>query len=397
MAVGLLVLCTISSAQAQLAWTVSLDGTNGSAPLGNLTLSGDGDTLYGTTEEGGAGAGTVFSIPVTGGTPTTLVSFNETDGAYPAAGVTLSGDGNTLYGTTGRGGANDDGTVFSVPVTGGTPTTLVTFNGTNGYGPYGSSLTLSGTTLYGTTQGDGINNVGTVFSVSVTGGTPTTLATFTTTGANPSAGLTLSGTTLYGTVPNGGSGGYGAVFSVPVTGGTPTTLAAFNGTNGNGPFSGLTLIGSTLYGTTWLGGANNDGTIFSVPVTGGTPTTLATFNGANGAEPFIAELTLSGTTLYGTTEIGGAYGDGTVFSLSLTTGTLTTLFSFDGTDGKNPFSGLTLDGNILYGTTNAGGANGDGTIFALDLQAVPEPATWVLLLMSMSGCGLLICRPRRKA
>ena len=57
---------------------------------------------------------------MTGGTPTTLLSFNGTNGEYPHGGLTLSGS--TLYGMTYHGGANDDGTIFSIPVTGGTPT-----------------------------------------------------------------------------------------------------------------------------------------------------------------------------------------------------------------------------------------------------------------------------------
>ena len=77
-----------------------------------------------------------------------------------------------------------------------------------------------------------------------------------------------------------------------MTGGTPTTLLSFNGTNGAIPYGSLTLIGSTLYGMTALGGANGDGTIFSIPVTGGTPTTLLSFNGTNGADPD-GSLTLS--------------------------------------------------------------------------------------------------------
>ena len=65
-------------------------------------------------------------------------------------------------------------------------------------------------------------------------------------------------------------------------------LASFNGSNGGYPGAGLTLIGSTLYGTTAVGGANGDGTVFSVPVSGGSPTVLASFNGSNGAVPLAA-------------------------------------------------------------------------------------------------------------
>jgi uncharacterized repeat protein (TIGR03803 family) len=53
----------------------------------------------------------------------------------------------------------------------------------------------------------------------------------------------------------GGQYGEGAIFSIPVTGGTPTTLASFNGTDGEEPDGSLTLSGSTLYGMTVVGGA----------------------------------------------------------------------------------------------------------------------------------------------
>jgi uncharacterized repeat protein (TIGR03803 family) len=165
--------------------------------------------------------------------------------------------------------------------------------------------------------------------------TLTTLLSFNyTNGATPFASLTLSGSTLYGTTDVGGAYGPGTIFSIPVTGGSPTTLLSFNGTNGEQPNSSLTLSvnGSRLYGTTVSGGAHNDGTVFSIPVTGGTPTTLLSFNGTNGENPYAA-LTLSGSTLYGTTTSGGAYGDGTIFSIPVTGGTPTTLASFNGTNG----------------------------------------------------------------
>ena len=78
-------------------------------------------------------------------------------------------------------------------------------------------------------------------------------------------------------------------------------LASFNGSNGDSPVAGLTLSGNTLYGTTEAGGAPNWGTVFSVPLSGGSPTVLATFNGYNGENPQ-AGLTLSadGSALYGT-------------------------------------------------------------------------------------------------
>ena len=225
--------------------------------------------------------------------------------------MTLSGS--TLYGMAENGGANADGTIFSVPVTGGAPTILLSFNGTNGASPEGS-LTLSGSTLYGMTQDGGAGGDGTIFSVPVTGGSPTTLLSFNgTNGANPLGSLTLGGSNLYGMTLQGGAGGDGTIFSIPVTGGSLTTLLSFNGTNGNAPEGSLTLSGSTFYGMTFGGGASGDGNVFSIPVTGGSPTNLLSFNAANGAYP-LGSLTLSGSTLYGLTEQGGVNTDGTVFS-----------------------------------------------------------------------------------
>ena len=333
-------------------------------PNGSLTLSGS--TLYGTSQYGGAnGAGTVFSLPLAGGTPNVLASFDNTNnGGYgPKCSLTLSGS--TLYGTTQDGGANGYGTVFSLPLAGGTPNVLASFDNTNNGQPTGS-LTLSGSTLYGTTQDGGANGYGTVFSLPLAGGTPNVLASFNySNGYYPNGSLTLSGSTLYGTTAYGGANGYGTVFSLPLAGGTPNVLASFNNTNNAGyyPNGSLTLSGSTLYGTTQEGGAIGDGTVFSLPLAGGTPHVLASFNNSynNGS------LTLSGSTLYGTTEFGGANGGGTVFSLPLSGGSPTVLASFN-YPNVYPTGSLTLSGSTLYGTTQDGGANADGTVFALVLN-----------------------------
>jgi uncharacterized repeat protein (TIGR03803 family) len=339
--------------------------TNGSEPAGGVILSGS--TLYGTTNGGGANnAGTVYSIPTTGGSPNTLVTFNIANGYEPYGELTLLGS--TLYGTTEYGGAgggllgNGYGIVYSVPVNGGSPTTLVTFDDANGGNP-GAGLTLSGSTFYGTTAYQNVN--GTVFSVPVTGGSPTTLVAFNgSNGSEPLSGVTLSGSTLYGTTINGGTYNHGIVYSIPVTGGNPTTLVNFNSSNGAAPVSGLLLSGSTLYGTTEIGGANNSGVVFSVPVTGGPLTILATFNKTNGANPQ-GGLVLLGDSLYGTTDTGGADNDGIIFSVPITGGSPATLYTFTGTNGAGPYSDLTLSGNTIYGTTKGDDHDNYGTVFSL--------------------------------
>jgi uncharacterized repeat protein (TIGR03803 family) len=121
-------------------------------------------------------------------------------------------------------------------------------------------------------QGGGATGLGTIFSLAATGGTPTVLYSFDGAhGAVPYDSLTLSGSTLYGPATHGGDltlnrgGGVGTIFSIPVTGGTPTVLHTFEGPDGEFPCD-LTLSGSTLFGMTAAGGAKNDGTIFALHI-----------------------------------------------------------------------------------------------------------------------------------
>jgi uncharacterized repeat protein (TIGR03803 family) len=106
----------------------------------------------------------IFSEPLSGGTPTILATLNSVTGKLPRGDLTLSADGSTLYGMTYNGGAHNDGTVFSIPLAGGTPMLLHSFGGSDGANPEGS-LSLVGSTLYGMTQNGGANGDGTVFAI----------------------------------------------------------------------------------------------------------------------------------------------------------------------------------------------------------------------------------------
>jgi uncharacterized repeat protein (TIGR03803 family) len=297
----------------------SFTGGDGGAPEDPLVLSGN--TLYGTTSAyGSLGGGTVFAINIDGTSFTNLYSFTGgSDGASPDAGLTLSG--NTLYGITFRG--SDGPTIFAINTDGTSFTTLHDFVGSTG--SQWGGLVLSGATLYGMegTGGSLPGDVaGAVFSLNTNGNDFTTLYNFTggSGGGSPYSTVTLSGSALYGTTSEDyvANGTGGTVFTMNTNGTGFTNLYTFTGgVEGSYPEAVLILSGNTLYGTTRMGGISNSGTIFSINTDGKGFTTLYTFtSGSDGSEPN-PELVLSNNTLYGTTAVDGSEGGGTVFSLTL--------------------------------------------------------------------------------
>ena len=192
-----------------------------------------------------------------------------------------------------------------------------------------------------------------------------------TNGSTPNALIIGTDGNFYGTTLNGGTNGAGTVFEFS-TNNILTTLFSFNGSNGSAPVGLVQGTDGNFYGTASQGGTNHFGTVFKL-TPGGSLTTLVSFNGTNGGNPYAAMVqdTNSGS-FYGTTLIGGTNaGNGTVFKLT-TNGTLTTLASFNSTNGANPYGKLTLTSNgNLYGTTYFGGTNNDhGTVFRINTNGV---------------------------
>lgn len=203
-------------------------------------------------------------------------------------------------------------------------------------------------------------------------------------GSYPVAGLIAdSSGNLYGTTRYGGSAGDGIVFRLSAQNGTwtETVLYSFLGGNdGISPAASLIMdAAGNLYGTTRLGGATNQGTVFELSPVGNSwqESVLYTFSGGKDGGSPQAALTLKGGTLFGTTPSGGEFSSGTVFSLGQVNGIWKehVLYSFAGgsSDGAYPYSTLIFDhaGNI-YGTTESGGPNEAGSVFELE----PSDRTW---------------------
>ncbi len=368
---------------------------DGASPLASL-VSVRGK-LYGTTLNGSSnycsqscgsnhcylGCGTVFSIDKSG-SERVVYNFKGTfnsgeDGAWPFAGLTVLGG--LLYGTTGGGGANAEGTVFSVSKS-GKETVLHSFSGgSDGEDPEATLIdvkgTLYGTTVYGGGTGCGGNGCGTVFSIT-SGGKEKVVHAFAggSDGARVYAPLTYLHGKLYGaTLQGGGTGcggdGCGAIFELSLSGKEHVIYSFGAGTNGAFP-NGLTAVGGLLYGTTEGGGTKSSGTFFSITQSGSEKLLYSFQDIPDGNGPGATLLYLKGG-FYGTTVGGGTTGDGALFEVGKT-GSESVLYSFQGGgDGADPQAAVIAVKDTLYSTTYKGGgsgcygSNGCGTVFAFTL------------------------------
>jgi uncharacterized repeat protein (TIGR03803 family) len=316
-------------------------------------------------------------------TLTVLHSFSGRYGIYPYEGVTRDAKGN-LYGTTMFGGTSGLGNVYKLK-TNGREEVLYSFKGgTDGAYPDTGLIRDSAGNLYGTTPSGGVGcpfqsptGCGTVYKVDARG-MESVLYAFTggTDGAAPDAGLIMDAQgNLYGSANNGGDlscesfvPGCGVIFKVDKNG-NETVLHSFTDSPDGANPQGRLLRDATgnLYGTTALGGASGNGTVFKLD-TNGTETVLYSFTGTggDGALPVAGLSRDTAGNLYGTTEDGGTF-YGTVFKLT-EGGEETVLHVFGaGADGAYPDARVILDaaGN-LYGTTPEGGPPNEGIVFKLD-------------------------------
>jgi uncharacterized repeat protein (TIGR03803 family) len=375
---------------------ISFNGTDGSQPVAGLAQGRDGN-LYGTTATGGAnnGYGTVFKITPKG-TLTTLYSFcaqtNCTDGGVPEGGLVLGTDGN-FYGTTASGGAYyiDGGTVFKITPS-GTMATLHSFCRTpscsDGASPYAGLVQATDGNFYGTTSRGG-GSYGTIFRIT-SAGKLTKLYSFIglSGGAYPNGLIQATDGNFYGVTYQGGVTcfvpveGCGTVFKITPSG-KLTMLHAFRGDDGALPVGAL-VQGSdgNFYGETLAGGAGKNcqgrcGTVFKITPKG-VLTTLHSFDSTDGAVPDAGLIQATDGNFYGTTSQGGdpnlctqgGGGCGTLFKIT-STGTLTTLHAFDCADSAYPEAALVqaTSGNF-YGTTY-GFTCGPGTVFRLSVRLGP--------------------------
>lgn len=179
---------------------------------------------------------------------------------------------------------------------------------------------------------------------------------------------------LYGTAAGGGT--FGQIFRM-TPGGALTTIYSFCSKTGcpdgeNPDTSPILGSDGNFYGVTLDGGnSTRSGTFYKLTPEGDL-TTLYTFcpnAGCSDGQAPRGIILASDGNFYGATEVGGKFGQGTIFSIS-PAGTFKLLHTFCSqskcADGGEPQSPPVqgIDGNF-YGTAYEGGAHGGGVIYQL--------------------------------
>jgi uncharacterized repeat protein (TIGR03803 family) len=413
-----LLLPVTAAVQGQLLTLHDFDDCSG-VNLNGVTLSRDGD-FYGTAFAGGTdffnygdglfdpygSGGTVFKLAQNG----VLIwsfPFSGTNGANPT--TLVQGSSGNFYGATYLGGTNGAGTVFQISAN-GLLTSLFSFNWTNGYEAT-SILQGKDGSLYGTTYAGGPDynylggpdsnipadeGFGTVFKIMTNGGfAPLYFFRDGNDGANPVALFQGADGYLYGSTYSGGASNAGTIFRMTTNGGLTTLFSFSGGSDGANPGNSLIRgADGSLYGVTECSGTNAGyGTVFQLQ-TNGLLATMASFDGTNGAAPTSLMQAQDGD-FYGTTQFGGTFSNqfcsgppysgsiessyGTIFRLT-TNDALTTLVSFNLTNGVSPNSLAQASDCSLYGVTQFGGTNGQYLVYP-----VPPPT------FTTGGDGTLFC------
>jgi uncharacterized repeat protein (TIGR03803 family) len=138
----------------------------------------------------------------------------------------------------------------------------------------------------------------------------------------------------------------------------------FTGASGAGSGARVTVMkNGDMYGTTDFGGAHGDGVVYKV-ASDGTESVLYSFTGGtDGSEPDGGVIVKNNGAIFGTAGSGGSGGNGVLFKIK-PDGSYHVLHDFSSTDGSFLRGNLVEDSDgSLIGTALFGGINGDGTVF----------------------------------
>lgn len=333
-------------------------------------IEGSDGNLYGIAPNGGASSqGTLFRLSLADNSLAVLANFDSSTGAKPYGKLLQASDGN-FYGEASEGGDNNLGTIYRYSPSDATLSALASFSNPVGSFPIGGLIQAADGSFYGSTTAGGQNSAGTVFKFSLSGNLISLVADMdNATGLSPRAVIQALDGNLYGTATLGGTNGAGTIFKVSLPSNTINALASFDPSVGINPYAGLMQANDgNLYGVPLAGGTGGVGTVYRASPTGSSIEVVSALQIATTGGLSRATLVqASDGFLYGTTPLGGANGEGSVFQSDPVSGALNVVVSLDAaTTGGSPYGGLLLASNgNLYGMTTTGASGSLGTLFVV--------------------------------
>jgi len=279
----------------------------------------------------------------------------------------------SIFGITSNGGINNDGAIYKYDPVTKVEAKVFDFNVSNGLEPDNSMLWSNGM-LYGGANYGGAKDLGVLFQYNYYTNTYTVLVNSDSAiGAVPGGDLIQTSSNLfYGMTSVGGTKKNGTIFCYNILKpGTDSVVFSFDTIYGYRPDGNL-IFNDTLnllYGLTDFGGLYGNGTLFSFNVKTGQYSVLINFDSANGLKPVGSYLVqASNGMIYGMTSAGGHFNDGVLFRYNPKTTQDSVVINFNDTIGKTPWCNGLIQANngLLYGMTAWGGTPGDGVLFSLD-------------------------------
>ena len=177
---------------------------------------------------------------------------------------------------------------------------------------------------------------------------------------------------LYGLTRLGGTHQMGTIFLFDPITNEHKKVGDFKGrSNGSHPYGSLVKAkNGMLYGMTNRGGAYNQGTIFEFDPKNSTLTHKIDFDGWTGSKPHNILVQASNGNLYGMAQTGGTHDQGVLFEYNIRKGQIRAVINFERkVTGSNPLGGLIeVDGHRLFGMTLFGGLYNEGVIYEYNLK-----------------------------
>jgi uncharacterized repeat protein (TIGR03803 family) len=377
----LLALANSSSAQTFVDIVDYTGGAFANPGYVKLAQGRNGD-IYGTTVGAFGYIGSIFGITPAGRTVLLYESFNYDDGAYPLGGMTLATDG-SFVGTTSASSSTPDsaGVIYTI-TPGGVYTALHQFmNQGDGAIPYAPPIQGTDGNYYGVTNGLYNAIPSAVYKYEPKSGAVTLLYQFdSSVGFGGEVGLHYALTQgidgdLYGVANQGGTGLLGSIFRL-TTSGTLRYMYNFpGGAGGEGPNGPLVqLSDGNFYGTASDGGTGAAGVAFKMTPSGKVSVFYNFPSGsATSGNPINGFAQGSDGNLYGASSTGGTYGVGTLYRIT-PAGEYALLHSFPITSGYPPITPGSLvqhTNGKFYGTSEYGGAFNYGMVYSLDVHLGP--------------------------